>query len=136
MPLAADYPLLEVLWTISIIALWVMWIFIVVWTLVDNFRRSDHSGGAKAGWTLFIIFVPVLGALVYLIARPQSLDVEARPVQRPEDRAYTVGAAQAQTAAQLQTATADELKKLADLKDQGVLTAEEFEAQKQRLLGS
>lgn len=44
MPLAADYLLLEAVWTIAIIALWVIWIFIVVWTLIDNFRRSDHSG--------------------------------------------------------------------------------------------
>lgn len=68
----ADYPLLEAFWTICIIALWVLWVFVVIWTLVDNFMRHDHSGWAKAGWLLFIIFLPLLGVLVYLIARPQD----------------------------------------------------------------
>ena len=70
----ADYPLLEVFWTISIIFLWALWIFIVIWSLVDNFRRRDHSGWAKAGWLLFIIFVPLLGVLVYQIARPANAE--------------------------------------------------------------
>ncbi len=70
----ADYPLLEVFWTISIIFLWALWIFLVIWSLVDNFRRRDHGGWAKAGWLLFIIFVPLLGVLVYQIARPANAE--------------------------------------------------------------
>lgn len=65
-----DYPLLEVFWTIAMVALWGLWIFTVIWTLIDNFQRRDHSGWAKAAWTVFIIFAPLIGILVYLIARP------------------------------------------------------------------
>jgi predicted PurR-regulated permease PerM len=71
--LAVDYPLLNIFWTISIVFMWGAWIFTVIWVFMDNFRRRDHGGGAKALWTLVIIFVPVFGVLVYLIARP---DVE------------------------------------------------------------
>ena len=70
----ADYPLLEVFWTICLVALWVLWIFTVIWSLVDNFRRRDHGGWAKAGWTVFIILVPLIGILAYLIARPTEAE--------------------------------------------------------------
>ena len=70
----ADYPLLEVFWTIAFIFLWGLWIFTVIWSLVDNFRRRDHGGWAKAGWTVFIVFAPVIGILAYLIARPAQAE--------------------------------------------------------------
>jgi hypothetical protein len=70
MLLAYDYPLLGVFWSILIFGLWVLWIFIVIWVFIDNFRRTDHSGWAKALWFLFIVFVPVIGVVVYLIVRP------------------------------------------------------------------
>jgi hypothetical protein len=55
--------------------LFVLWIFTVVWVFVDNFRRRDHGGWAKAVWFLFILFLPFLGVFVYLIARPADVDV-------------------------------------------------------------
>jgi hypothetical protein len=70
---AYDYPLLGIFWTIAIFALWFMVIFTVIWAFVDNFRRSDHSGWAKAGWTVVIILLPLLGTLIYLIARPPEV---------------------------------------------------------------
>jgi hypothetical protein len=71
--LAYDYPLLGLFWTMSMFFIWAAWIFTVVWVFIDNFRRHDHSGWAKAGWTLLIIFVPLFGVLIYLIARPSDL---------------------------------------------------------------
>ena len=68
--LAYDYPLLGVFWTICIFSLWAMWIFAVIWVFIDNFRRTDHSGWAKALWALGIIFVPVIGVFAYLVTRP------------------------------------------------------------------
>jgi hypothetical protein len=68
--LAYDYPLLGVFWSILLFGLWFLWIFIVIWVFIDNFRRPDHHGGAKALWFLFIVFVPVIGVLAYLISRP------------------------------------------------------------------
>ena len=70
--LAYDYPLLGVFWTITIFFLWAAWIFAVIWSFVDNFRRRDHSGWAKALWALFIIFVPIIGVFAYLVTRPAS----------------------------------------------------------------
>ena len=73
--LAYSYPLLSVFWTLLMFAGLVLWIFIVIWTFIDNFRRRDHSGLAKAMWFLFIVFVPVIGVVAYLITRPREVDV-------------------------------------------------------------
>jgi hypothetical protein len=67
---ANSYPLLSVFWSIVEFLLLVLWIFIVVWCFIDNFRRVDHSGWAKALWFLFIVFVPIIGVLAYIITRP------------------------------------------------------------------
>ena len=74
MPLAASYPFLDVMWTIFIFFAWVIWVSLLVMVLYDNFRRTDHSGWAKAGWTVFVIFLPLLGVLVYMIARPSAAE--------------------------------------------------------------
>jgi hypothetical protein len=68
--LAADYPFLDILWTMSIFFIWVAWIWVLIMALSDNFRRHDHSGWAKALWTIFIVFLPLLGVLLYIITRP------------------------------------------------------------------
>jgi hypothetical protein len=70
--LAADYPFLDIFWTMAIFFLWVAWIWVLILALSDNFSRRDHSGWAKALWTIFIIFLPLLGVLLYLITRPSE----------------------------------------------------------------
>jgi hypothetical protein len=60
------------MWTMFIFFAWVIWIWLLILVLSDNFRRRDHSGWAKAGWTLFVIFLPLLGVLTYMIARPPA----------------------------------------------------------------
>jgi hypothetical protein len=65
-----DYPLLNLFWTMIIFSFMVMWVWIVITVFVDNFRRKDHSGWAKAGWTFLIIALPLLGVMIYMIARP------------------------------------------------------------------
>lgn len=72
MPLAEEFSFLDVLWLMIIFSAWLMIIALVVVVLVDNFRRNDHSGWAKAGWTLLVIALPLLGAIVYQIARPRT----------------------------------------------------------------
>ena len=71
--LAYDYPLLGVFWTLALFSLFVLVLFVILWVFVDNFRRTDHSGWAKAGWFIVILFFPVLGVFVYLIARPAEV---------------------------------------------------------------
>ena len=72
----ADYPFLDVMWSMFIFFAWVIWIYLLILVLADNFRRRDQTGLSKAGWTVFVIFLPLLGVLIYMVARP------------PEDAAY------------------------------------------------
>jgi phospholipase D-like protein len=66
----SSYPFLDIFWTMTIFFAWVIWIYLLILVLTDNFRRRDHSGLAKAGWTLLVIFVPLIGVLIYMITRP------------------------------------------------------------------
>jgi len=72
--LAYDYPLLGVFWSLVLLFMFVMVGFVVIYTFIDNFRRSDHSGVVKAGWAVLIILLPLLGALIYILARPEMRD--------------------------------------------------------------
>ena len=82
MLLGADYPFLDIMWTMFIFFAWVIWIWLLILVLTDNFRRRDHSGWAKAGWTLLVIFLPLIGVLVYMIVRPpEDQDLSAAPMR-------------------------------------------------------
>jgi predicted PurR-regulated permease PerM len=129
---SSSYPLLNVFWTIFEIFLWVIWIWILIWILIDIFRSHDLSGWAKALWLIFIIFIPLIGVLVYLIARGGKMQQHAAQYQRQEERAeraYIREAAGTPSAA-------DQLSKLSDLHDRGKLTDAEFEAEKAKVIGS
>ena len=76
MTLAYDYPILGVFWTLLMFSLFVLYIFAVIWCFVDDFRRQDHGGVAKALWFLFIVFLPFIGVVIYLIARPPMVALE------------------------------------------------------------
>jgi len=75
--LAYDFPLLGVFWSLLEFAVLVIWIIIVIRVFIDNFERRDHGGFAKAMWTLFIVFVPVIGVIAYIITRPREVEVVA-----------------------------------------------------------
>ncbi len=132
MPLAAtssSYPLLNIFWSIFIFFLWVVWIWLLIMVFIDIFRSHDLSGWAKALWVLFVVIIPFLGVLVYLIARGGKMHERAEQQayrQDQEARAYVQQAAG--------TSTADQLAKLADLRDRGVISAEEFEREKAKVL--
>jgi hypothetical protein len=74
---AYSWPLLSLLWTFLEFAAVFLFLFFILWCFVDNFRRRDHHGLAKAGWTVLILFVPVLGALIYIVARPADAALAA-----------------------------------------------------------
>jgi hypothetical protein len=78
MLVASGYPFLDIMWTMFIFFAWVIWIWLLILVLSDNFRRRDHSGWAKAGWTLLVIFLPLIGVLIYMITRPPE-DVMGAP---------------------------------------------------------
>lgn len=77
MLLATSYPFLDVFWTICVFFAWVIWVYLLVMVLGDNFRRRDQGGWAKVSWTLLVIFLPLLGVLVYMVARPPEEPVYA-----------------------------------------------------------
>jgi len=134
MPLASSYsyPLLGAFWTILEIFLWVLWIWVLIYVFIDIFRSHDLSGWAKALWFIFVLFIPLIGVLVYLIARGGSMQERARQQAQQQDqqfRAYVQDAAGSGN-------TADQLTKLAELRDRGVITADEFERQKAKVLAS
>jgi membrane protein implicated in regulation of membrane protease activity len=135
MPLASSYsyPLLGAFWTILEIFLWVLWIWVLIYVFIDIFRSHDLSGWAKALWFLFVLFIPLIGVLVYLIARGDKMHERAVQQARQQDseaRAYI------QQAAGSPNNTADQLSKLADLRDRGVITAEEFDREKAKVLAA
>ena len=68
--LADSYPFLNLVWTMFVFFAFVIWVALVIMVMIDNFKRHDHSGLAKAGWTVFVIFLPLIGVLVYMITRP------------------------------------------------------------------
>ena len=72
--LAYTYPLLSIFWSMLIFFGLFLMIFFIIWCFIDNFRRHDHHGLAKAVWTIVILFIPVLGALIYIIARPADVE--------------------------------------------------------------
>jgi hypothetical protein len=127
--LAYDYPILGLFWTMLIFFLWVAWLILLFRVFIDIFR-SDMGGFAKALWSIFVILAPFLGVFIYVIANGRKMgerDIAVAQQQEAATQAYirqTVGSG----------SNADELAKLSSLRDQGVLTDEEFAAQKAKLL--
>jgi ABC-type multidrug transport system fused ATPase/permease subunit len=133
MPLALgsySYPVLGAFWTIFMIFLWVIWFWILITVFIDIFRSHDLSGWAKALWFVFVLFIPLIGVLVYLIARGGKMHERAArqaQAQEQEFRSYVQEAAGPGS-------TADQLAKLADLRDRGVITPAEFDREKAKVL--
>jgi len=132
MPLAAStgYPVLDVFWTMFEIFAFVLWFWLLFVVLTDVFRSPDLSGWAKAAWTIFVIFLPLIGVLTYLIIRGRSMNQRAaRQAQQQEEafRSYVQETAGAPS-------SADQLAKLADLRQRGVISSAEFENEKSKVL--
>ena len=125
-------PLLDVFWTMLWFFLWVLWFFLLFRVIVDVFRSRDLGGWGKAGWTIFVVLLPFLGVFVYLIARGGKMadrDVAQAKAQDEAFRAYVREAAH-----EPGTGTADELAKLADLHDRGVISDADYERGKEKVL--
>jgi ABC-type multidrug transport system fused ATPase/permease subunit len=134
MPLASSsysYPILGAFWTIFIIFLWVIWFWILITVFIDIFRSKDLSGWAKAAWFIFVLFIPVIGVLVYLIARGGKMHERSVRDQQQADREFR---SYVQDVAGSGATPADQLAKLADLRDRGVISAEEFNREKAKIL--
>ncbi|MDH6137189.1 ABC-type multidrug transport system fused ATPase/permease subunit [Kitasatospora sp. MAA4] len=129
--LASDYPLLNLFWTIAIIFLWLMWFMLLFRVIGDIFRDHELSGWGKALWTLFVVILPFLGVLVYLIARGGSMhERDVQRAKRAEEEFQTYVRAAAGT-----SGSTDELARLAELRKSGDITEEEYAKAKARVLG-
>jgi hypothetical protein len=130
MPIAADYPFLDIFWSMIIFFVWVTWIWMMILILSDVFRRRDLSGWGKAAWTFFLIILPFLGALIYLIAQSDGMaerraqDVQGQRAQMDDYVRSVAGSG----------GPAAEIDKAKALLDSGAITQPEYEALKAKAL--
>jgi len=133
MLIAADYPFLDILWSMIIFFCWVAWIWMLIIIFSDLFSRHDASGWKKAAWVVFMIVVPFIGVLCYLITNSRSM---------AERRMQSAQAAQAQFDSYVKTVAADggsggaahEISKAKELLDSGAITQAEFDSLKAKAL--
>jgi Short C-terminal domain/Phospholipase_D-nuclease N-terminal len=127
---AYDYPVLGVFWSILVFFLWIMWFFLLFRVVADIFRSDDLGGWAKAAWLILVLLVPFLGVFVYVIARGDDMGRRDVAQAQAQDQAFqsyvreTAGSG----------GSVDQLAKLADLRDRGVINDVEFEQQKAKIL--
>jgi Short C-terminal domain/Phospholipase_D-nuclease N-terminal len=129
-----NYPLLDVFLSILYFFLWVLWFWLLFVVITDIFRSDDLNGWAKAAWTIFVIIIPLIGILTYLIVRGHSMqDRQARQAKAQDEafRSYVRDAAGTDGQSQ-----SEELAKLANLRQRGVINEQEFEQAKQKVLSS
>jgi hypothetical protein len=127
-PMAADYPFLDVFWSMIIFFFWVIWIWIVITVLIDIFRRDDIGGGSKALWVIFVVILPWLGVLIYLIAQHDGMrdrNIRQAREQKQEFDSYVREAA---------GGSADQIAKAKQLLDSGTIDEAEFAKLKAKAL--
>ncbi|WP_406382849.1 SHOCT domain-containing protein [Streptomyces sp. NBC_01618] len=134
-----EYPLLDLFWTMLWFFLWIMWLFLLFKVIADIFRSDDLSGWGKAGWLVLALLLPYIGVLVYVIVRGKSMG--KREIKEAQERDAAFKAYVREAAADSSGANApregkhvDDLAKLAELKDRGAITEEEYQRAKTKLL--
>jgi hypothetical protein len=120
----AEWNFGDVLWGMLVFFFWFMAIWIFIAVFADIFRRNDISGWAKGGWILLIFLVPFLGALIYIVARPKMTAQDKELLERPQEAQRRIEG----------YSPADEIAKLAKLRDDGQITAEEYEEMKKKAM--
>jgi Phospholipase_D-nuclease N-terminal/Short C-terminal domain len=129
---AADYPFLDILWTMLIFFAWVIWFWLLITILVDVFRRRDIGGGKKTLWIIFLILVPFIGVFAYLITNHDDMadrNLQQAKAQQAQFDNYVQSVAGSGGAAA-------EIDKAKQLLDSGAITQQEFDAIKQKALAS
>ncbi|WP_431681386.1 SHOCT domain-containing protein [Kitasatospora sp. KL5] len=131
-----DYPLLNLFWTMLELFVFILWFFLLFKIITDIFRSDDMGGWGKAGWTIFVILLPLIGVLVYLIARGSSMAQRDVDQMRKTDEAFQayVRQAAAEGGGGTGGSHADQLAKLAELKNTGAISDDEFQKAKAKLL--
>ena len=129
---AADYPFLDVLWTLLVIFAWVIWFWLLITVFSDLFRRHDIGGGTKALWCIFVIVLPFLGVFIYLIAESKGMaernEKAIQKAQAQSDEYIRSVASESDPAAQIAQAK--------QLLDSGAIDQQEFDALKKKALAA
>ena len=129
--IAADYPFLDVLWTMFIFFAWVIWFWLLITIFADLFRRSDISGGKKVLWFIFVIITPFIGVFVYLISQQKGMN---------ERQLQSAQKARHQTDEYIRSVSADDpasqIAQAKQLLDSGAINAQEFDSLKQKALAT
>ena len=128
--IAADYPFLDLMWTMVIFFLWILWFWLLITVFADIFRRHDISGAKKTLWIVFTILAPFLGVFVYLIT--QNVGMTERQLDRTRGQREQFDDYVRQTASS--GGAAAEIEKAKQLLDSGAITQAEFETMKQKAL--
>ena len=124
-------PILDLFFSMLWFFLFIAWIWLVISIFIDIFRSGDLSGWGKAGWTIFVLIVPLIGVLVYLIARGDKMQrrrIDDAAAQEQATRQYI------QSVTGSGQSVADEISKLGQLRDDGTITDAEYQSQKAKLL--
>jgi type VI protein secretion system component VasK len=130
--LAAEFGTGQVFWSMLWFFLFFIWIWLLIVIFGDIFRSDDLSGWGKALWSIFIIFLPYLGVFVYLIARGHKMQEHSMKEAQAQEAALR---SYVQNVAGSGGSAADEISRLADLRDRGVISEAEFQQAKARTIG-
>ena len=133
MVLASEFGTGQVFWSMLWFFLWIIWIWMLIIIFSDIFRSHDLGGWAKALWTIFVLILPFLGVFVYLIARGPKMQQRAMDDASKQEAAFRQ---YVQQTASSGTSTADELARLAELRDKGVISPAEFDQAKAKALAA
>ncbi|MFF0414392.1 SHOCT domain-containing protein [Kitasatospora sp. NPDC004745] len=132
-----NYPLLNIFWTMLELFLWILWFFLLFKIITDIFRSRDMSGWGKAGWLILVILIPLVGVLIYVIARGKSMgerDVEQARQTEAAFKTYIRDAAAGGPEGGTGGSHVDDLARLADLREKGAISEEEYQKAKDKLL--
>jgi|SRR6516164_9842629 len=129
----AQHPFLEIIWSFFIIFVWVAWFWLLISIAIDIFRRHDISGGAKALWLIFIVFIPFLGVLVYVLTQSKSMQERATAEATQQKQAMDD---YIRATATTSGGAATEIAQAKALLDDGTITQEDFNAIKAKALAS
>ena len=132
MVIATDYPFLDVMWTMLVFFAWIIWFWLLITVFADIFRRHDASGWVKAFWLLFVIILPFLGVLIYMIAEGKGMAernaaAQQQAMSQTDDYIRSVAS---------QSDSTEQIAKAKQLLDSGAITATEYDTLKAKALGT
>jgi hypothetical protein len=130
MPIAADYPFLDVLWTMLVFFAWIIWFWLLIIVFGDLFRRHDVSGWGKAGWTVLLVVLPYLGVLIYMVAQGKRMAERKAADTRAGQAAFDEYVRNVA----VESGPSDQIARAKRLLDEGAIDSSEFEQLKRKAL--